>query len=112
MSFDRGQFFSKANFLKIVDLVRDRLEGDYRGGKIKPELQVAAAVRSWARNEVCSLDLQLAIAHDLQASKTNTFFYLPDTRRLCGRAWLRSVDIVSHQETRSGSDRILFGPLH
>lgn len=44
--------FSKRFALKIVDLVKDDLSKSRRGGSICPQIQVASALRCWARHEV------------------------------------------------------------
>lgn len=44
--------FSKHNMLKIIDLLRNDLEVDLRGGGVPVELQVMAVIRYWARHGV------------------------------------------------------------
>ncbi|KAK4880092.1 hypothetical protein RN001_008238 [Aquatica leii] len=50
--FKRKYRFSKEYVKAIVDLVKENIELDSRGGSISCELQVLAALRTWARNEV------------------------------------------------------------
>ncbi|KAL0830007.1 hypothetical protein ABMA28_003465 [Loxostege sticticalis] len=44
--------FTKRFGLKIVDLLREDLAYDPRGHALSPELQVACALRNWARHEI------------------------------------------------------------
>ncbi|CAH3966476.1 unnamed protein product [Pieris brassicae] len=44
--------FTKQNMLKIVDLLRNDLEVDLRGGGVPVELQVMAVIRYWARHGI------------------------------------------------------------
>ncbi|CAG9837592.1 unnamed protein product [Diabrotica balteata] len=43
--------FSKATAVFIIDMLRDDLSGDSRGGHIPPHLKVLSAIRTWARGE-------------------------------------------------------------
>lgn len=51
-SFKSKYRFTKAYARKIIDLVKDDIKKDKRGGAISPELQVLTALRSWARQEI------------------------------------------------------------
>lgn len=46
--------FTKENMKKIINLVKEELEVDKRGGGISPDLQVMSAIRYWGRHEVCT----------------------------------------------------------
>ena len=51
-SFKKKYRFSKDFANKIVDLVKEDLPSDPRGGTIDPQIQVACALRCWARHQV------------------------------------------------------------
>ncbi|XP_035433454.2 putative nuclease HARBI1 [Spodoptera frugiperda] len=44
--------FSKENMVKIINILRNDLSMDSRGGSIPVELQVMAAIRYWGRHEI------------------------------------------------------------
>ncbi|XP_047041212.1 uncharacterized protein LOC124645450 [Helicoverpa zea] len=44
--------FSKANMLKIIDILRNDLRVDRCGGSIPVELQVMSVIRYWGRHEI------------------------------------------------------------
>ncbi|KAF9805166.1 hypothetical protein SFRURICE_002992 [Spodoptera frugiperda] len=44
--------FSKGNMVKIINILRNDLSMDSRGGSIPVELQVMAAIRYWGRHEI------------------------------------------------------------
>lgn len=44
--------FSKENMLKIIDILRNDLSVDRRGGSIPVELQVMSVIRYWGRHEI------------------------------------------------------------
>ncbi|XP_055856480.1 putative nuclease HARBI1 [Episyrphus balteatus] len=99
--------FSKANMLKLIDLVKDDLEGNSRGGHIPVNIQVMAAIRYWSLNELQSdtadmhgfsqptfshVSARVAIAF---ASKSREYIKMPRTiaekdevmngfKRICG----------------------------
>lgn len=50
--FKQRYRFSKENMLKIIELLRNDLHVDSRGGSIPVELQVMAVIRYWGRHEV------------------------------------------------------------
>ncbi|KAF9798951.1 hypothetical protein SFRURICE_011590 [Spodoptera frugiperda] len=44
--------FSKGNMVKNINILRNDLSMDSRGGRIPVELQVMAAIRYWGRHEI------------------------------------------------------------
>lgn len=50
--FKKKYRFSKHTAAMIIDMVKNNLAGDARGGFIPPHLKVLAAIRTWARGEV------------------------------------------------------------
>lgn len=51
--FKKKYRLSKCFANKILDLVKDDLPSDSRGCTINPQIQVACALRYWARHRVC-----------------------------------------------------------
>ncbi|XP_022823992.1 putative nuclease HARBI1 [Spodoptera litura] len=51
-NFRKKYRFSKDFANKIVDLVKEDLPSDRRGGAIHPQIQVACALRCWARHQI------------------------------------------------------------
>ncbi|XP_050500083.1 putative nuclease HARBI1 [Diabrotica virgifera virgifera] len=54
---EEGEFktkyrFSKATAIFIIDMVRNDLAGDFRGGHVPPHIKVLCAIRTWARGEI------------------------------------------------------------
>lgn len=62
--------FNKRYGLKIVDLIREDLTRDARGCPVSPEIQVACALRSWARHEVSRFKAYIAFIKTLVAIYT------------------------------------------
>lgn len=52
--------FSKRTAIYIIDVIKDDIAGDTRGGSIPPYLQVLTAIRTWACSEVSSTCLKLS----------------------------------------------------
>lgn len=52
--FKQRYRFSKENMQKIINILRNDLYTDSRGGGIPVELQVMAVIRYWGRHEVGS----------------------------------------------------------
>lgn len=46
--------FSRSTAFFIIEMVKNHLAGDARGGFIPPHLKVLTAIRTWARGEVSS----------------------------------------------------------
>lgn len=51
-NFKKKYRFSKAFATKILDLIKEDLPSDTRGSTIEPAIQVACALRYWARHQV------------------------------------------------------------
>lgn len=60
--FKKKYRFSKLFARKILDLVKDDLPSDSRGNTIDPAVQVACALRYWARHQVSSIHTKLNYA--------------------------------------------------
>lgn len=52
LSFRTKYWLSKRTALFVIDLVKENLEHDLRGGAVPPYLQVLTAIQTWARGEV------------------------------------------------------------
>ncbi|RVE48500.1 hypothetical protein evm_006811 [Chilo suppressalis] len=131
-NFKNRYRFSKENMKKIINILRDDLSLDNRGGSIPVELQVIAVIRYWGRHEIqedcaeihgISRTLQPETTTERQATDMSTeYLFLPQpsiSRPTTGVKTNRSVAIlmehnycVTNAPKRSIKDAIRRTPVY
>ncbi|CAK1596536.1 unnamed protein product [Parnassius mnemosyne] len=69
--------FSLGTAVFLIDMVKNDLAGDSRGGFIPPHLKVLTAIRTWARGEVVSnanLEIMDIVAHRRDSTHDSRIF--------------------------------------
>lgn len=66
--------FSRSTALFIIDMVKNHLAGDTRGGFIPPHLKVLTAIRTWARGEVSQYLIPTILSMSGQPTSSNSNF--------------------------------------